>query len=177
FAIAALVGALTFGASLDTLVHEHRLYGWNGDAALLAANGFGNIPLSGAHTILDADPAIAAWSGAYFGFATIGDQREVPLLGMEPNSNVIPPIVRGHALRGDGEIVLGSQTAAALHVHVNDSVRFARAGTPKQLRVVGIATFPTIGRSHTSHTSLGVGALVAPQLVPGFDRNIPGDIH
>ena len=63
-------------------LHEHRLYGWNGDAALLAANGFGNIPLSGAHTILDADPAIAAWSGAYFGFATIGDQREVPLLGM-----------------------------------------------------------------------------------------------
>jgi predicted lysophospholipase L1 biosynthesis ABC-type transport system permease subunit len=176
-AIAALVGALTFGASLDTLIHDHDLYGWSSDGALLAASGYGNIPLAGAHTILDADPSIAAWSGAYFGAATIDGRREIPLLGMEPNSTVMPPLLQGAQLRGAGDIVLGRETAVQLHVHVGQSVAFAGTGSVRELRVVGIATFPTIGRLQAAHTSLGVGALVAPQLVPGADRNITGDVQ
>jgi len=176
-AIAALVGALTFGASLDALVRTPRLFGWSGDAALLAANGYGNIPLDRATAVLDADASIAGWSGAYFGFGTIDGRRGVPLLGMEPGAAVAPPIIRGHPLGGADDIVLGIQTADRLHADVGDSVVFAGSGAPRRLNVVGIATFPSIGRTQTSHASLGVGALVATHLVPGFDRNMTGGVE
>ena len=45
------------------------------------------------------------------------------------------------------------------------------------LRVVGLATFPTIGKLHVARTSLGVGAWVAPELVPGANRDIIGNVR
>jgi predicted lysophospholipase L1 biosynthesis ABC-type transport system permease subunit len=45
---------------------------------------------------------------------------------------------------------------------------------PHTVTVVGIATFPTVGIVHAAHTSLGIGALVVLELVPGFDRDIRG---
>jgi hypothetical protein len=42
---------------------------------------------------------------------------------------------------------------------------------PRQLRIVGTATLPTIGIIHGAYTSLGVGALVEQTLVPGYDRS------
>jgi hypothetical protein len=176
-AVAALAAALTFGVSLEGLVHAHRLYGWNGDAAILAGNGFGNIPLDQAHAILDADQNIDAWSGAYFGFGGIGNQQDIPMLGMEPSSAIAPPFVEGRMPRNDQEIALGVETAAQLHVHAGEVVQFAGAGPPRRLSVVGLATFPTIGQAHAAHPSLGVGALVVSQLVPGFDHNITGQLQ
>jgi predicted lysophospholipase L1 biosynthesis ABC-type transport system permease subunit len=43
-----------------------------------------------------------------------------------------------------------------------------------RLKVVGIASFPAIGAIHAAHTSLGTGALVAPEVVPGYDLDITG---
>jgi ABC-type antimicrobial peptide transport system permease subunit len=40
--------------------------------------------------------------------------------------------------------------------------------------VSGIATFPTIGRTKAERTSLGVGAIVVPERVPGRDLDITG---
>ena len=40
--------------------------------------------------------------------------------------------------------------------------------------MVGSATFPTIGVVHGDHTSLGVGGIVVPEQVPGYDRNRAG---
>ncbi len=42
------------------------------------------------------------------------------------------------------------------------------------LAVSGIATFPTIGRTKAERTSLGVGAIVVPERVPGRDLDITG---
>ena len=67
-----------------------------------------------------------------------------------------------------GEIVLGTETIDQLHVHIGDTVR----STAGPLRVVGTATFPTIGVVHGDHTSLGVGGIVVPAQVPGYDRNL-----
>jgi hypothetical protein len=172
-AIAALVGALVFGASLDTLVHRPALYGWNWDAAVLAGSGYANIPLDRAHTVLDADPNISAWSGAHFGFDTV-DGHEVPLLGVETDSEVLPPIVQGRSIANDREVVLGAATADELGKHLGDPVTFAGDRTGWRATVVGIATFPTIGMLHAAHTSLGVGALVSTDRVPGRDRDITG---
>jgi hypothetical protein len=44
-ALLVVVGTVTFGASLNTLVSHPRLYGWNWDVDLAAGGGSGNAPL------------------------------------------------------------------------------------------------------------------------------------
>jgi ABC-type lipoprotein release transport system permease subunit len=172
-ALAALIAAITFGASLRALVDHPRLYGWSGDAVVSAANGYGVLPRDEAGAILARDPAVEAWSGAYFGAARV-EGRDTPLLGMDAGDALLPPMLSGRPLAATDEIVLGAATASSIHKHIGDIVTFAGAGAPQRLRIVGIATFPSLGAIHTAHPSLGVGALVAHQEVPGYDRDITG---
>jgi ABC-type lipoprotein release transport system permease subunit len=181
-AIAALIAAATFGASLGTLVDEPHLYGWNWDAAMTLGDGYDNFVLAKAQPILDADPHIAGWSGAHFGSASLSrangsNARDVSLLGMKANSTVSPPLLHGRMLRTPDEIVLGPETATQLRVRINDDIKLSGDGAPRQMRVVGIATFPTIGQLHAGHTSLGVGGIVVPDAVPGHNRDILGRKH
>ena len=172
-AVAALVGSLTFAASLATLVDQPSLYGWNWDAAISSANGYGNIDLTAAHGILDQDPAVASWWGAFFGAASFNG-RSVPVLGVYPSDPVALSLLHGRAIRTSTETVLGATTAEQLHAGIGDTVSFVGTGSPIALTVVGIATLPTIGRVHVAHTSLGVGAVVAHELVPGSDIGLTG---
>jgi hypothetical protein len=89
---------------------------------------------------------------------------------MEPSSAVAPPIRDGRMIERPGEIVLGTATLAQLHVGIGDTVQ----STSGPLRVVGSATFPTIGVVHGDHTSLGVGGIVVTEQLPGYDRNLAG---
>jgi ABC-type lipoprotein release transport system permease subunit len=172
-AIAAVTASVTFGASLQHLVHEPRRYGWNWDAALLAGTGYDNMDTATAHRVLDRDPNVTEWSGAYFGSTSV-DGVGVPVLGMQPGTPVIPTLLSGRAIRDAHEIVLGARVARELHKHIGDSVQFLGRSGMRALSVVGIATFPSIGKLHAAHTSLGVGALVAPDLVPDANKNIFG---
>jgi ABC-type lipoprotein release transport system permease subunit len=179
-AIAALVAAATFGASLHTLVDEPHLYGWNWDVAITFGDGYDNFALAKARPILDGDSHIEGWSGVNFGAASLSgaghrSRRDVSLLGMNVQSAVSPPILQGRMLRTPQEIVLGPATAAQLGVGVGDDVTLTGESAPTRMHVVGIATFPTIGQAHAAHTSLGVGAIVVPTAVPGHDRNILGE--
>jgi hypothetical protein len=169
-AVTALVASLTFGSSLHSLVASHRLYGWNWDATYEDRQGYGNARIDGAHDVLDKNPDVESWSSAYFG-SDLVDGRNIPLLGMAAGSAVLPPIVRGRAAANASEVVLGAATASQLGKGIGDRISVG-ASSPHALRIVGFATLPTIGIVHGAHTSLGVGALVAPELVPGFDRNI-----
>ncbi len=169
--VAALVVALTFGASLDLLVGRPDLYGWNWNAAVVAANGYGNLDAKLADSLLADDADIVAWSGAWFG-SDLVDGREIPLLGVPPGSRVLPPVIAGRPIAGPDEIVLGSASAAQLGVQVGDSVVLGDGDRTTPLDVVGLATFPAIGPVHLARTSLGVGAMVAPDLVPGSDLDL-----
>ena len=179
-AVAALVAATTFGASLRTLVGEPHLYGWNWDAAITAGDGYDNFVLADTKPVLDSDPHIASWSGVNFGNASLSPadddslRRDVSLLGMDGGSVVRPPILQGRMLQHPQEIVLGSATATQLHVGLNDEIALTGQGALRRMRVVGIATLPTIGQAHAAHTSLGVGAIVVRDAVPGHDRTILG---
>jgi MacB-like periplasmic core domain/FtsX-like permease family len=175
-AIAALVGSLTFSASLSALIAKPPLYGWNWDAAISAGNAYGNLDVATSHQILDGDPRVATWWGAYFGAGSING-RGVPLLGAYESAPFATSILRGRSLKAADEIVLGATTAHQLHVDVGDSVSFVGSGAATPLRVVGIATLPTIGKVHTAHTSLGVGAIVDRDLVPGSDLDITASHH
>ena len=172
-AIATVVASLTFGASFRRLLDSPHLYGWNWDSAIFDRAGYGNLDLNGAHKRFDGSPEIAGWSGGYFGADSI-DGHDVPLLGMEIGSDVAPPLLTGRMIEAKSEIVLGSATAQALGKHLGDTVQIGVGATQATLRVVGTATFPSIGILHGAHTSLGIGALVVPHLVPGFDRRASG---
>jgi hypothetical protein len=170
-AVAALAAAVTFGSSLSALVAHPARYGWDWGATIWAGAGYGNVDGKATARILDRDPHVQAWSQAWFGSALV-DRRNLPLLGMDPASAVTPPIESGRSIESAQEVVLGTATINALHKHIGDSVDLGDAHKTHRLKIVGTAIFPTIGVVHGEHTSLGVGALVAPQLVPGYGRNL-----
>ncbi len=172
-AIAAVVAAMCFAASLDALVRTPRLYGWDWDATLLDTSGYGAIDLDATAALFDEDPRIAGWAAVYFGSDDL-DGQNVPLLGVDPTSAVVPPILTGRAVAADDEIVVGTDTLHALGKELGDAVQLDGGGRPSKVRIVGTATFPTVGQTHGNHPSLGVGALVAPELVPGAFTNTFG---
>ncbi len=165
-AIGALVAALCFAASLDALVNTPRLYGWDWDATLLDTAGYGGIDPEASAELLDGDERIDDWTEVYFGADDI-DGLNVPLLGTEPGAGVVPPVLTGRAVEDDDEIVVGTGTLEALGKQVGDEVTLDGGGEPSVVRIVGTASFPTVGQTHGNHPSLGIGALVAPERVPG----------
>jgi hypothetical protein len=173
-AIVTIVAALTFGTNFRELLHTPSLYGWTWDSTIFDSSGYGNLNPAGTHQLLDGKPEIAGWSGAYFGADSIGGTN-VPLMGMDLGSTVVPPLLHGRMIAAQDEVVLGPATASALGKQIGDTVPIGVGTNLTSLRVVGIATFPTIGILHGAHTSLGVGALVVPDLVPGFDRAAAGE--
>jgi len=165
-ALTALIAAVTFGASLTHLVSHPRLSGWDWDVALVDSQGYGNTNPVAAAEILGSDPDVMAWGGAFYG-ADEFDGVKVPVLGIDSASPVIPPIRQGRMIERAGEIVLGTASLTQLHKHVGDTVMSSTG--PRH--IVGSATLPSVGQVHGDHTSLGVGAIVPSEQVPGYDRN------
>jgi hypothetical protein len=167
-ALALMVGVatVTFGASLNSLVSHPALYGWNWDYELSAQQG-GVLP--GQHTarLLATDGQVAAWSGVFFFTLRVGRQPAVPVLAENPGAAVAPPILSGHGVDSNGQIVLGTITLAQLHKRVGDAVVVNTGfGGAKRLRIVGTATLPTIGAGGNQHLEMGTGALVSSKILP-----------
>jgi hypothetical protein len=170
-AVAVVLSALTFASSLGTLVSHPPLYGWNWDYMFSSSN---DVPPQSLKA-LDHDPDVAAWAGADLVPIQI-DGQFVPSVVASPHARVAPPVLSGHGLDADNEIVMGSATLASLHKQVGDTVDLSE-GTPRSapfyipptpLVVVGTATFPAIGYSSiiASHPSMGTGALVSSGVEP-----------
>ncbi|MGA3355058.1 MAG: ABC transporter permease [Acidimicrobiales bacterium] len=174
-AVAMVVATLTFASSLSTLVSHPALYGWNWNYALNPSNDVPPKTLS----LLNHDPDVAAWTGVDYTDAEIDDQT-VPIILASLHAKVSPPILSGHGLDSNNQIVLGAATLALLHKHVGDTV-FASLGTaadapayipPTPLVIVGTATFPAVGYDSfiAEHTSMGTGALVSTGIQPAAFR-------
>ena len=170
-AVVTVVATLTFGSSLHTLVSRPALYGWNWTYLLNAGNDVPPATL----TALQHDPDVAGASG--FGELELEiDGRNVPTLMTPVPESVSPPILSGHALAADNQIVLGPATLAQLHKHIGETVDVsygvpadAPAYVPSTpLTVVGTATMPAIGFTSlvADHTSMGTGAIVASGIQP-----------
>jgi hypothetical protein len=102
------------------------------------------------------------------------DGQTVPILVASPNAKVTPPVLSGHPLEANNQIVLGAATLAQLHKRVGDTV-VASYGTPKDapvyvppttLLIVETATLPAIGAAQTLHTSMGTRAIVSVDIEP-----------
>jgi hypothetical protein len=165
-AVVVVVTTVTFSASLNTLVSHPRLYGWNWDSILSAGGGSGDIPQRQATELLDGDPYVKSWSGAYADDLRF-DGQVTPVLGERAGTPVQPPVLVGHGLRGDNEVVLGAITLAQLDKHVGDTVtESSGTGTPRLLTIVGVDTLPTIGSGGGPHLEMGTGALLSSDLIP-----------
>ena len=174
-AITVIVTSLTFASSLNALVSQPPLYGWNWDFALLA--GFSaaeNLPAAETAALLDHDPDVAHWAGAYFESANL-DGQSVPVLAMRPGARVSPSLLSGHALDEPSQVVLGPATLASLHAHIGGTVVARMDGHTKvRLRIVGTATLPTIGGSGDPSLEMGTGAVMATSLFSATDLNQQG---
>ncbi|MGC1420483.1 MAG: FtsX-like permease family protein [Acidimicrobiales bacterium] len=169
-AVSIVVATLTFGNSLATLVSHPSLYGWNWNYAL-TSNGNGVPPQ--AARLLKSDPYVAKWSGDNFANAQINGVT-TPIILTTIHASVTPPILSGHEVDGPGQIVLGAETMRQLHKHLGQTV-MASYGTkkdypvyvpPTRVTIVGTATLPAIGGTLTSHTSMGVGAILPLDIEP-----------
>jgi len=147
-----------------------------------------NIPPK-AVSLLNHDPKIMAWSGADSTDLEI-DGQEVPVLIENAHAKVAPPILSGHGLDNQHQVVLGPGTLAMLHKHVGETVVIS-LGTkknapafikPTTLLIVGTATLPAVGYSSyiAEHTSMGTGAILPLGVLPagylnyGPDPNLHG---
>jgi FtsX-like permease family/MacB-like periplasmic core domain len=175
-AMIVVVGTLTFGASLRTLVSRPALYGWNWTYELSGGSGSGAIPAASSAALLDHDHDVAAWTGVYFGETEIDGVSE-PVIGGSPNAPVSPPVLSGHGLDARNQIVVGAVTLAQLHKHVGDVVHVVTGTSkPAALRVVGTATMPAVGSEGAElHPTMGTGALLSYSLFPAALLNTPGN--
>jgi putative ABC transport system permease protein len=161
-ALLVVSATLTFGHSLQNLVAQPSLYGWNWDYAVQSSDGYGPIPQQTVQATLHRTHGIAE-SGVYFASLQL-DGVEVPTLLAYRSAPVAPPIVSGHSLEAKNQIVLGSSTMAQLHKQLGDTVAMRYVpGFPRKairLTIVGVATMPAIGIAEGLHSSMGVGAII-----------------
>jgi hypothetical protein len=170
-AVGVVVATLTFGSGLRTLVTHPTLYGWNWSYAIEEIGG-GSIPPK-TEALLDHDPDVSSWTGYDFANAQI-DGQTVPILLGSAGATISPPILAGHRLEANDQIVLGAATLAQLHKRVGETVTVTYGTSkdfpvyvpPTHLLVVGTATLPAVGDSGYLHTSMGTGALVPISIEP-----------
>ncbi len=177
-AVIVVVATVTFGSSLNALVSHPALYGWNWSYEL-TANGGGVLPGARSAKLLGEDRSVAASSWIFFNVVRIDGRVGVPVVAESPHAAVAPPLLSGHAVENDHQIVLGAITLAQLHKRVGETVSVANgSGRTVQLRIVGTVTMPTIGgATGNQHPEMGTGAVVPTAMFPsridiGYD--LPG---
>lgn len=149
--IAALAGALTFGAGLQHLLDTPRLYGWNWDVTV--GDGYNADAYDQVVPALADEPAVAAVGAGTFAAVEV-DRREVFVLAVDAvQGGIGPTVVEGRAPAAPDEILLGSETLGEIDASVGDAVAVRFLGTfnegeaihetqPRALNVVGRGVLP-----------------------------------
>ena len=154
-AISVVVGVLTFAASLDRLVETPARFGWGWTGSI----GFGFDPIPESVTkALVADHHLSAVAGSNYVDLTVGSRTVTAVTFDELKGQLGPTILEGRGVRGDNEIVLGTQTMREARLAVGDRALIKLADQPVTVRVVGRAVFPRLGAGSFSPTDIGRGA-------------------
>jgi ABC-type lipoprotein release transport system permease subunit len=170
--LAAVAATVTFAANLNRLVTTPKLYGRTWDVNF--DGSFGPMPVERIKPVLDASPAVAAWSGGFYSEAAIGD-RAVTAIGID--GPIRPSIVEGRAPEADDEVVLGTRTMRVANGQIGHEVRLGLNGELTTMKVVGRAVFPALGRGSFPQTGLGDGVLVtAAVATPPSDPELEAEI-
>ena len=165
FACVGLVGALTFGASLNRLIDNPRRYGTNFDLGF----GLGEDQLDPALTArLQADPEITGLT--YYGLSAAKVQHTTLwVVGYQPaRGNLAPTLIAGRIPRTGDEIALGRLMAATLHTKVGGRVDVDLAGARHRFLVTGLVMVPDLA----GNGGLGQDGLVTLPTLQGMDRSV-----
>ena len=177
-AVAAVVAAVVFGASLITLVGTPHQYGQNWNQEL--DFGFTGVPGSAGAKVLSAQPAVTEYAAGNYGQLTIGGEI-VPAIGLDQiRGGGYLTLLSGRAPSAPGEIALGAQTLRAIHRRIGQTVQVTVANllptsgsaTQRTMRIVGVAVFSSFGRGSFAPTDLGTGAVVPASVLSA--RSEPG---
>jgi ABC-type lipoprotein release transport system permease subunit len=158
-AVAAVTAALTFSSSLAHLVGTPRLYGQTWDVAI--DTQFGQLPPADLNGVMASNHQVADWTyGDHATFTIAG--RDVPGIALAPGRGATtwPTLLEGRAPDAPDEIVLGTKTLRAAHLHVGQEVSVASGGPATSMRIVGRAVFPFFGQGSFTPTDLAEGAAV-----------------
>jgi hypothetical protein len=152
--VAGLVAAITFGVSLDRLVHQPFRYGSNFDA-FVGDSGADTVP-DGFVDRLDANPDVTALTLFAGSQARVGD-RTVPVVGVEAvRGEGQPTVLAGRLPVSEDEIAFGRLTARDIDVRVGNDVTMVGPSQTQVFRVTGIAVVPGLG----ANDGVGKGAIV-----------------
>ncbi len=133
--VVGVVGALTFGASLDRLVDTPARWGFNWDLTPDVADGD--------EDFYAANPDVADLARMHAGPIRL-EGRPLQAVALEPLKGSPSLTLRsGRPPMSADEVVLGPETLAELDAQVGDEVVApTRSGGTERLRVVGTALFP-----------------------------------
>jgi hypothetical protein len=180
-AVAALVAALVFGASLTGLTSHPARYGYTWNLLVDSSGGWGSWPTGHLDPlspfnpgdrgdmgkswyrlgrVVTSQPGLLGWSELGFGQVSVHG-TEVPVMGVLNHAGVPvePPTTSGHPLTGQNQIEFGAVTMHQLGLHIGERLRLGLASAPVTVTVVGTVTLPSFGVVLTDHPSLGRGAM------------------
>ena len=156
-AVAAVVGAGTFGANLLRLVDTPRLYGQDWDIAF--DSEFGALPPKQFSQITGHVPGIAGVTFGVHGSVTIGT-TVIPAIGLAPGTGPMmsSTVLDGRPPATAGEIVLGTSILRQFGLHVGQRVPVGTPAGTRPMLITGSAVFPFFGQGSFTATDAGNGA-------------------
>ncbi|GAY08629.1 FtsX-like permease family protein [Pseudonocardia sp. N23] len=160
-AMAGVVAAISFGASLQRLVDTPARYGHAADLTIVDAR-------EADIARLVADPRVAALDVGAAGTAELADGDQIEVTSRDVRKGRMPIAVAGGRMpTGPGEVAIGPRLASRLGLDVGDTLEVRRIqGGTVTLQIVGKAVITS-----QNHGGIGDGAVVAPdvmrQVAPG----------
>ena len=159
-AVAAVVSAVVFGASLTGLITHPVRYGWNWDVIIQAQGGYGSFSPVIVNRVMHGQRTVTAWSEFAFTQLSV-DGHVIPVMGVRRRVGTVePPTISGQPLHGPDQVELGSVTLAGLGKKVGDTVRIGSPPYTRTVRITGVVTLPSFGQLSSDHVSLGRGAML-----------------
>ena len=169
-AVAALLAATTFAASLDGFLADPSRYGqqWS----RMVDQQFSPVPVVALLDELEPVDGVRGVAGGVYGETDIDGER-VPAIGWQPlRDNVSLTMVEGRMASAADEVALGGEILDRLDLSVGDTVEVDGGEGPTPRRIVGEAVFPRLGLGSFAATGLGVGAQLSPDGLVG--TSLPG---
>ena len=180
-AVAAVVGAVVFGASFLGLVSTPHSYGQNWAQQLDLQ--VGSVPASTGRQVLAAISGLSGYAGGNYGQVSVaalrsasgrasgggsgsGSGATVPAIGIDQlHGSRFLTLLSGRAPAGPGQITLGPRTLRMLGLHVGQRVRVSAGNSTSVMRIVGSAVFAAFSVGGGSATDLGTGAAVSASVL------------
>ena len=162
-AVAAVVAAMVFGASLLGLLSTPHRYGqnWTQKADFMAPSA----PMQLFTRVMAAQRGVLGYAAGDYGQIAV-DGRQVPAIGIDAGrGHGFLTLLAGRAPAGPGEIALGQHTLRALHARIGQRVRVSANGRDQQARIVGEAVLASFTEGGSDATDLGDGAVIGTSLL------------